>query len=160
MVHEFPSIAFTWGELLRMCLKIFAATVLALSTVGSARADIRIEEAYARAAMPSAPTAAVYLELHNDGAEDEVLLGASSESAAKTMLHGSSEGAGGVMTMTAHHGGVVIPAGSSHVFAPGGDHVMLMGLTEPLDAGATLGLTLSFERAGEIRIEVPVELSR
>ena len=64
------------------------------------------------------------------------------------------------MTMTAHHGGVVIPAGSSHVFAPGGDHVMLMGLTEPLDAGATLGLTLSFERAGEIRIEVPVELSR
>ncbi|MCA0939563.1 copper chaperone PCu(A)C [Salipiger pacificus] len=143
-----------------MRLKIFAAVALALSTAGMARADILVEDAYARAAMPSAPTAAVYLELRNDGAEDDVLLGASSGSAAKTMLHGSSEGAGGVMTMTAHSGGVVIPAGGSHVFAPGGDHVMLMGLTQPLETGATLGLTLTFERAGEIRIEVPVELTR
>lgn len=143
-----------------MGLKIAAALLLVLSTAGIARADIRIEDAYARAAMPSAPSGAVYMVLRNDGTEDDRLLAASSEIATKTMLHGSTEDAGGVMKMHGHAGGVVIPAGGSHAFARGGDHLMLMGLSRPMEQGATIGLTLTFERAGEIRLEVPVDLGR
>lgn len=143
-----------------MNLKIATALALTLSTGGIARAEITVSEAYARAAMPSAPTGAIYMVLNNDGPEDDRLLAAESEIAAKTMLHGSSESAGGVMKMTGHAQGVVIPAGGSHAFAQGGDHVMLMGLTRSLEQGATVRLVLTFERAGEMRLEVPVDLDR
>ncbi|WP_226623040.1 copper chaperone PCu(A)C [Alloyangia pacifica] len=143
-----------------MRLKFLAAAVLALSTAGPGLADILVEDAHVWAAMPAASSAAVYMVLRNDGAEDDRLLAASAGIAAKTMLHGSSESDGGVMTMTGHEGGVVIPSGGSHALARGGDHVMLMGLSEPLEQGATLDLLLTFERAGEIRVEVPVDLSR
>ncbi|WP_353471495.1 copper chaperone PCu(A)C [Salipiger sp. H15] len=143
-----------------MSLKTVAALALMLSTAGFARADILVEDAYAWLAIPNAQSGAVYMVLRNDGPEEDRLVSASSEAAAKTMLHGSAEGAGGVMTMHDHAQGVVIPAGGSHAFARGGDHVMLMGLSRPLEQGATLGLTLTFEHAGEIRLEVPVELGR
>ncbi|MBE9639891.1 copper chaperone PCu(A)C [Salipiger mangrovisoli] len=143
-----------------MGLKFALMIALGLSTAAQVHADIVIEDAYARAAMPSAASAAVYMQVRNDGPEDDRLIAASSESAAKTMLHGSSEGANGVVSMQGHAEGVLIPAGSDHAFARGGDHIMLMGLTRPMEQGATVGLVLTFERAGEIRLEVPVDLDR
>ena len=42
----------------------------------------------------------------------------------------------------------------------GGDHVMLMGLNDGLDAGETVKITLTFEKAGEIVVDVPVDNDR
>lgn len=143
-----------------MKLKFFAALALTLSTAGVARAEITVADAYVRAAMPSAPSAAAYMVLRNDGAEADRLVSASAEIAARTMLHQSAEDTAGVMRMDALAQGVVIPAGAERALAPGGTHVMLMGLSRPLAQGAQVELLLTFERAGEIRLSVPVEIGR
>ncbi|WP_157374201.1 copper chaperone PCu(A)C [Salipiger sp. CCB-MM3] len=145
-----------------MQVNLFAAMALALSTVvaGHAKAEIIVEDAYARAAMPSAPTGAIFMTLRNDGPEDARLVSVESDAAAKTELHTHIAGEDGVMRMRPIEGGLVIPAGGSHALARGGDHVMLMGLTHPLDQGAQIGLTLGFESGEEIRIDVPVDLER
>ena len=53
-----------------------------------------------------------------------------------------------------------IPAHGSHALARGGDHVMLLGLTRQLNDGDTVALTLTFEKAGEVKVDVPVDLQR
>jgi len=56
--------------------------------------------------------------------------------------------------------GFAVPAGETLMLARGGKHVMLMGLTAPLENGATVPLTLTFEKAGDITIDVVVDRDR
>ena len=51
-------------------------------------------------------------------------------------------------------------AGGSHALKRGGDHVMFMGLSQPFEPGVTVPVVLEFEKAGEIRVEIPVDLDR
>ena len=67
---------------------------------------------------------------------------------------------GGIMKMREIEAGVPLPAGGTHELSRGGDHVMLMGVAQELVDGGTVPLTLVFEVAGEIVIEVPVDNSR
>jgi copper(I)-binding protein len=62
---------------------------------------------------------------------------------------------GGEMTMRPVEF-VELPAGVAVEMKPGGHHIMLMDLAKPLAAGTTFKLTLTFEKAGEITIDVPV----
>ncbi|MDT8328819.1 MAG: copper chaperone PCu(A)C, partial [Roseovarius sp.] len=71
------------------------------------------------------------------------------------MLHGTETDANGVARM-AHVEALDIEPGSPVTFAPGGMHLMLMGLVTKLDEGSTFPLTLSFQHAGEITVEVQV----
>ena len=50
-----------------------------------------------------------------------------------------------------------VPAQSTTELKPGGYHIMLMGLKEPLVEYGTFHLTLTFEKAGSIEVEVQVE---
>lgn len=60
------------------------------------------------------------------------------------------------MVMQEVKGGLAIPAGGTVELAPGGYHVMLMELAEPLKEGTTFDLTLTFENAGEQTVDVEV----
>jgi copper(I)-binding protein len=51
---------------------------------------------------------------------------------------------------------IPVAPGAPARLEPGGQHIMLMGLSAPLADGDTLELTLTFERAGEITLDVPV----
>jgi len=51
---------------------------------------------------------------------------------------------------------IELPAGVAVELKPGGYHIMLIGLVAPLEVGTTLKLTLVFEKAGEVVIDVPV----
>ena len=62
----------------------------------------------------------------------------------------------GVMQMRQLADGLPVPAGGSVVLKPGGYHVMLIGLKKPLAAGESIPLTLTFEKAGNISVTVPV----
>jgi copper(I)-binding protein len=53
--------------------------------------------------------------------------------------------------------GVDVPANQPVALKPGGTHIMLEGLSEPLQVGKSFPLTLTFEKAGEKQIEVAVE---
>jgi periplasmic copper chaperone A len=65
--------------------------------------------------------------------------------------------AGGMGAMTMQEiPELVIPAGEAVMMKPGGYHIMLMELVEPLELGSTFTLTLTFENAGDVEVEVPV----
>jgi len=66
----------------------------------------------------------------------------------------------GVMKMMHVEEGFAVAAGETHMLQRGGDHVMLMGLNQELKQGDTITLTLSFEKAGDMVVEVPVDLAR
>ena len=63
----------------------------------------------------------------------------------------------GTMQMRELAGGLPIPADGTAVLKPGSYHVMLIGLKKPLKEGETFPLTLTFEKAGKITVDVPVK---
>ncbi len=126
------------------------------ATVG----PITVEDAYARASTPTSPSGAAFMLIRNAGTEDDRLIAAASDAAQRVELHTHVENAEGVMRMVEVKDGFPVPAGGAHALQRGGDHVMFMGLTAPMIDGETVTVTLTFERAGEVTIEIPVDLQR
>jgi periplasmic copper chaperone A len=129
-----------------------APSVFAQATAPS----ITVEQPYARATPAGAATGAVYMTLTNKGQTPDRLTGASSDVAAKLQIHEMAV-TNGIMRMRELKDGLPVPAGGSVVLKPGGYHVMLIGLKKPLTEGETFPLTLTFEKAGNISVTVPVQ---
>jgi len=143
-----------------MSLKLALAATLGLVLATPALAqEIHIHDAYARAASPMASSGAAFMLIENIGDADDRLIGASSPVAQLVQLHTHRE-EGGVMKMVHVEDGVDLQAGEILVLQRGGNHVMLMGLSEPFEQGKEISLTLIFEKSGEITINVPVDLDR
>jgi hypothetical protein len=98
--------------------------------------------------------------IENTGDTDDRLVAAATDAAERVELHTHIENTDGVMRMVEVKDGFPIPAGGSHALKRGGDHVMLMGLTGPLEQGATVPLTLTFEQAGDLTLDVVVDNAR
>ncbi len=122
--------------------------------------DITIVDAYARSASPAAKTGAAFLVIENHTDHDDRLIGVASPAAKMVQLHTHKENADGVMSMVHVEEGFALPEGGAITMQRGGEHVMFMGLTGPFEQGAMIPLTLTFEKAGEMEIEVPVDLER
>jgi periplasmic copper chaperone A len=142
--------------------RIMAPVVAGLGLVVAASAadktrvgDITIQEPWARASLGNAPNSAAYMILQTTGAAPDRLIGGSTPVATKVELH-THVMEGGVAKMRPVAAIEVAP-GPPTVLEPGGMHLMLRGLTQKLEAGATLPLTLVFEHAGEVTLEVPIE---
>lgn len=143
----------------------FTKTILAAATVCvlaiPAFADgIMIKDAYSRSAGPSAKTGAAFFGIMNHSGHDDRLINASSDIAKRVELHTHIESADGVMQMRQVKDGFAIEDGGMHMLQRGGDHVMFMGLLRPLTQGETVTVTLTFEHAGDITVEIPVDLER
>jgi copper(I)-binding protein len=136
------------------------AAAFSLIPVMSLAADIVVSDAYARASRPGAPTGAAFMLITNTADTDDRLVAASSEIAKRVELHTHIDQGDGVMKMTEIEGGIPIAAGATHVMERGGDHVMFMGLTDTLDQGVEVTVTLTFENAGDVVITVPVDNER
>lgn len=135
-----------------------SAAALAFATV--AQADIVVHDAYARSAMATAPTGAAFMILENTGDSNDRLIGVRSDAAKRVELHTHIADGNGVMKMVEVKEGFAIPAHSEHALQRGGDHVMFMGLNGPFEQGATVAVTLTFEQAGDVAVEIPVDLER
>ena len=99
---------------------------------------------------------AVYLVIDNSTEQGDGLIGASSDAANVTEIHLSKMDAQGTMTME-RQDLIGIPAGETISLEPGGLHVMLMNLVRDLNVGDKFELTLEFQRAGDVSIEVEVK---
>lgn len=130
---------------------VFAAPVSGTDSVQSL--GIEISDVWARKTRRTT-SAAVYLNVHNSGDTAEAITGVTSPIARMTMLHMSRE-VDGVMRMDMQESVPVAP-GSTVSFEPGGLHIMLMGLSQPLAEGDVFPVTLTFENAGEVTVEVNV----
>jgi hypothetical protein len=129
--------------------------LLLLASCGGGEPDILVEKAWARETRAGQGQAAVYLRIVNTGTADDRLLTAAARRASSATLHGTSDD-GGIHRMR-ELDGLEIPAGSAADFAPGGRHIMLSGVTEPLQPGTSFPLILRFERSGERQVQVDVQ---
>lgn len=130
-----------------------AVACLFLTASAAASGGLRVADAWARATPPGAATGAVYFVLTGGDAGDR-LLGVSSPIAERAEMHVTTM-SDGMMRMRPFEDLPLAPAETVR-FEPGGRHVMLIGLKQPLREGDTVPLTLTFERAGAIDVQVEV----
>lgn len=135
-----------------------SGVLVALSFGAMAAAEVKIDDAYARSSNPMA--GAAFMVIHNLGDTDDRLIGVRSDAAARTELHTHIQSDNGVMQMIHIEEGLGLPAGGDLLLQRGSDHVMFMGLTAPFEDGATIPITLIFETAGEIEVDVIVDQTR
>jgi hypothetical protein len=95
-----------------------------------------------------------YVEIKNSGTTDDALVGITTPAAGMPMLH-ETVVQDGIASMP-HAMSVPVPAGQSVQLAPGGYHGMLMELTTALKEGDSFPVTLSFEKSGEVTVNVDV----
>lgn len=142
----------------RLISAAIAATILA--TTAAYAGEITIKDPYVRSSTPTSKTGAAFMTVMNDTDSDDRLIAAASDVAGRVELHTHIEDANGVMKMTEIEGGIAIAAGEMHVLKRGGDHVMFMGLTGPLEQGSEITVTLTFEKAGDVEVQIPVDHER
>lgn len=131
---------------------ITLAIVIAACSLGD---GIEVEDAYGRPSPTVAAAGAFFMTIANTGTVDDRLLGGSSPACGTVELHESAMTDAGAMEM--HPVGVIeIPAGGEAVLEPGGLHVMCIDKLVDFAAGAQLELTLEFEQAGEVPVEVEI----
>ena len=145
--------------------------------------ELEVSDAWVRTSPAVATAGAAYLDITNGTGTDDVLVSASVEEsvAAKVELHettaveddgdaGMGEGSGGDMgegtTDTSMAGApmmqmqpvedIPVPAGETVSLEPGGLHIMMLDLVEPLEMGTTIEITLTFEQAGEVVVDAEV----
>ena len=139
--------------LLLVCL-LAAACGGGATNEPTATGGITIEDAWARPPVMAGGNGAAYFVVRNDGGTADRLIAVASPLAMAEM-HESVMAEDGTMSMNPVEG-VDVPAGSTVAFERGGLHIMFMGVAEPPAVGDTVPLTLTFENAGEITIDVPV----
>jgi len=114
---------------------------------------VSIDGAYVRESLGRAPNSGAYLTLHSTAPDR--LIAVASPAAERVELHTHMMGSDNVMRMRPVDGIDVAP-GAPTLLQPGGFHIMLLGVRAPLVAGATIPLTLTFEKAGSVTFDVPV----
>jgi copper(I)-binding protein len=119
----------------------------------TAQSAPKVEAAWARPTVNGQSGGGGFLKITGGSANDR-LLSASAGVSKMVELH-TMEMDGNVMRMRAIDA-IAIPAGATVELKPGGNHVMFMGLTQTLKAGARFPLTLRFEKAGEVKVEMLV----
>lgn len=146
-----------WGR-----LAVVALAVLALGTLlacdgdeGDSNAASSIEITNARARFTTTDVGAVYFDIRSTGAGDR-LVGASAAIAADTQVH-EIVSEGGSSMMRPVEGGIPIDPGGHVSLQPGGYHVMVLGVEEIPEPGATFEVVLEFETAGRMTITVHVQ---
>ncbi|HKR86785.1 MAG TPA: copper chaperone PCu(A)C [Phenylobacterium sp.] len=132
-----------------------AALVLVAAPLGAARAaEIEAVRPWSRPAAVGG-TGAGYVTLVNHGKSADALVGAASPDAAKVEMH-AARMAGGVMKMTPE-AQTPIPANGQVSFAPGGRHLMLVGLKRPLKIGDKVPATLKFASGATLKVDFVVQ---
>jgi periplasmic copper chaperone A len=117
--------------------------------------SITISQPWARATPKGASAAAAYLTVTNNGSAPDRLNCASSDVSSQCQIHTMTMD-NGVMKMRPAEGGLDIKPGETVMLKPGGNHVMLMDLKQPLVAGQTATVTLQLEKSGPVKIEFPI----
>ncbi|WP_078322649.1 copper chaperone PCu(A)C [Mycobacteroides chelonae] len=110
------------------------------ATQATQASTVTITDQWAKSA-PDRSMTSVFGTVHNNGSSEARIVSATSPAARSVELHEVTPGG----LMRPKEGGVAIPANGEHKLSPGGDHVMLMGLTTPLRPGQDVVITLAFQ---------------
>jgi copper(I)-binding protein len=142
----------------RHLIALFAGFVLSSAAFAHSYkiGDLHIGHPWARATVPGQPSGGAYLSIENTGKTSDKLVSASSPIARSTEIHTMSM-EGDVMKMR-EVGSIEIKPAEKIAMQPGnGYHIMMIGLSQPLKTGDKIPMTLTFEKAGKLEVQVYVE---
>lgn len=136
-------------------MKSLLAVVLLAGCGPDSPPELDLSDAWARETVAGQTATAAYGTITNGGGSADTLVAVTAPVPARASLH-ASRTMNGLASMRPIEGGLEIPAGEKVRLEPGGAHVMIENLAEPLRAGETLQLTFRFARSGSRAVEVPV----
>ncbi|MFC6489289.1 copper chaperone PCu(A)C [Nitratireductor sp. GCM10026969] len=144
---------------MRILPQLFAAALL-LGAIPALADDytlgkLEIGQPWARATPPGASTGGGFLTITNEGDTPDRLVSAASPIADRVEIHEMTV-TDDVMKMRPVPDGVEIPAGETVELKPGALHVMFLDLIGPIEQGKPVPVTLDFEKAGSIDVEMTV----
>lgn len=142
-----------------LALTLLSSSLGALSPANAAEVtlgSLSIAGGFSRATLPNAPVGGGFLTITNSGSADDRLVSATSPVAGEVQIH-EMKMEGDVMKMAELPDGLPIPAGQTVTLQPGGFHLMFMQLKQALVEGTKLPVTLTFEKAGSIEVELDIE---
>ena len=139
------------GVFAAVCVALFvvAGQIIPASAASEPIETLSITNPWARATPPRAQAAGGYLTIENSGSAADNLVRIQSPSARRVEIH-EMRMESDIMIMRPVDGAIEIPAGSVLTLAPGGIHIMFMGLNEPFAKGGKVPVTLHFDKAGEV----------
>jgi periplasmic copper chaperone A len=141
----------------RRALLVFAGIgLICFAHAAAPKSTIHISKPRARASAPGAGMGAIYLQIKNSGKTADALISAQTDAAKSIMIHATDTGSDGVSRMLHLPDGLALPAGKRTELQPGGTHLMLMGLRQPLKVGARFTLRLQFRDAQTQVVNVTV----
>jgi periplasmic copper chaperone A len=118
--------------------------------------SLEIDQPWTRATAPTAKAGGGFVTITNKGTTPDRLIAARSTVSDKVEIH-EMKMDGNVMRMRELDKGLEIPPGATVALKPGGLHIMFMELKAPLAKDTKVPLTLVFEKAGSIDVELPVQ---
>tara|TARA_B100000678_G_scaffold211280_2_gene178865 strand:+ start:699 stop:1214 length:516 start_codon:yes stop_codon:yes gene_type:complete len=122
----------------------------------AATSEIAITAPWSRETAEGQDAGGAFMTIANTGSGADRLTGGSTPVAGEVQVH-TVDMTDGVMRMRQLEDGLEVPAGGSVTLKPGSFHIMLMQLTQPLEQGEAVPLTLTFEKAGPVEVELVVE---
>lgn len=117
--------------------------------------QIQVSNGWIRMVPPVSTVSAVYMSLTNQSEEEDALIGVTSERAERAELH-HMEMSGGMMRMM-RVDQFILPVNKTVPLQAGGNHIMLVGLKEPLKEGEQVALTLEFARSSAVTLSLEVQ---
>ncbi len=171
------------GRVLARLIPVVLVALFIVACSGGS-SGIKVTDPWARTSPMVAGAGAAYMVIENTGSEADALIGGSSPVATAVEVHetvampetsempmASDDGMGGTESPMASDDGMGtgstmmgmqridrldIPAGGAVELKPGGYHIMLIGLTQPLETGQKIEITLNFEKAGDVKVTAEV----
>lgn len=145
MKKLFSSVAVVIGVLL-------ASSAGAQST---SNAGLAFDAPWVRASAPGQKNGAGYVQIQNKSGQTDRLISATTANVGRVELH-TIINENGVAKMRQVQR-IEVPAGAGATLAPGGFHIMFMGLNAPFKAGDVVPVTLRFEKAGEVKVDFEIK---
>jgi copper(I)-binding protein len=141
---------------IRILIASFAVASAFFATPSFAQSNtIKVDKPWARATPAGASVGGGYATLRNTGTTADRLVGASSPVSARTEMHEMTM-VGNIMKMREVKG-IEVPANGAIELKPGSYHLMFIELKAPLKQGEKVPVTLKFEKAGDVKVELAVE---
>ncbi|MDE1173533.1 MAG: copper chaperone PCu(A)C [Parvibaculaceae bacterium] len=139
-----------------MVFTILLTAGAAIATVSRAEepANVTIKDLWARPSIGNSQVGAGYFTVENKG-EADVLLAVEADVSKKAEFHTMSMN--GLVMKMRRIDNAPVPANGTLTFAPGGNHIMFVGLNKPLVEGESFPVTFVFEKAGRIAATMKVE---
>lgn len=140
-------------------IKFFPQTLAALllgfvASSAAADSDLQVKDVWIQAAPPGVKVMAAYLEVKNNGKQQQTLTGVSSPAFGKIEIHRSV--IHGNMAHMEHQKELPLPPGASVLLQQGGLHLMLMGVKKPLVVGDQVPMTFAFGNGAKISVSAIV----